>query len=361
MRSRFATLPLALAGCAALTACADGSPAAPVGPAALAATSHVDPQTPSRFTLALIGDTPYGAVKLAEFPRLVAQINADTAVRFVVHLGDIKSGSNSPCTDAYFATVRSLFDGFDDPFVYTPGDNEWTDCHTDVKNNGFYKPTERLQAVRSLFFPEPGRTLGVNAARVATQANDPNNAAYVENTMWAQSRVVFATLNITGSNNDLIPWGSVPTDSASNAAPSQAAEYASRAHANAAWLDRAFAAARESHAAGIVLGFQADMWDPAESTLSGFDALVRRIGVLAAEFGKPVMLLEGDSHAFRVDHPYAAGSPLRLVHPDTPVAENVTRLVVEGSSGRTEYVRFTVDSHDPANARLFSWERVPLQ
>ena len=34
---------------------------------------------------------------------------------------------------------------------------------------------------------------------------------------------------------------------------------------------------------------------------------------------------------------------MRLVHPNTPVAENVTRIVVEGSAGRTEYVRLTVD------------------
>ena len=44
----------------------------------------------------------------------------------------------------------------------------------------------------------------------------------------------------------------------------------------------------------------------------------------------------------------------------TPVAENVTRIVVEGSSGRTEYLRLTVDPKTKGGA-LFSWERVPLQ
>jgi hypothetical protein len=42
------------------------------------------------------------------------------------------------------------------------------------------------------------------------------------------------------------------------------------------------------------------------------------------------------------------------------VAENITRLVVEGSDGRTEYVRLTVDPQRK-NGQLFSWERVPLQ
>ena len=46
-------------------------------------------------------------------------------------------------------------------------------------------------------------------------------------------------------------------------------------------------------------------------------------------------------------------------HPNTPVAENVTRIVVEGSAERTEYVPITVDSKTK-DGSLFSWKRVPL-
>jgi len=139
----------------------------------------------------------------------------------------------------------------------------------------------------------------------------------------------------------------------------ETAEYAARAQANAAWIDKAFDLAESTDAAGVVLMFQADMWDPAEPTLSGFDALVVQIGTRAAAFGKPVLLLEGDSHAFEVQYPYSASSPMRLVHPGTPVAENVTRIVVEGSAGRTEYVRLTVDPKTQSGSP-FTWERVPL-
>jgi hypothetical protein len=48
------------------------------------------------------------------------------------------------------------------------------------------------------------------------------------------------------------------------------------------------------------------------------------------------------------------------LHPSTPVAENVTRMVVEGSDGRTEYVRLTIDPK-PTPGSIFSWDRVPLQ
>ena len=362
---------LSIIACAAIAGCAADTPNNPVSPAASSAqispsldraesndefNGGDDDDSEGSFTLAVIGDTPYGAVKLGEFPSLVAKINADPTVRLVAHLGDIKAGKNSLCTNEYFATIRGLFDGFSDPFAYTPGDNEWTDCHAS-KGNGDYTPTERLQRVRSVFFPVPGRTLGAHPMRVLTEARDPKNATYVENTLWRKAHVVFAMLNITGSNNDLAAWGTLPPDAGNY--PSQSAEYAARAQANDAWLQKTFAAARRSHAAGIVLMFQADMWDPSEPTLAGFDALVQEIGTLAREFGKPVLLLEGDSHKFSVDNPYSTSSALHALHASTPVVSNVTRIVVEGSdAGRTEYLRLTIASRK--KSPLFSWERIPL-
>jgi len=310
------------------------------------------------FTFAVIGDTPYGPIKLAEFPALTAKINADSKVRLVTHLGDIKAGSNAACTDEYFTMIRGLFDQFADPLAYTPGDNEWTDCHVAGKNNGLFTPTERLQKVRSLFFPAPGRTLGRRKMRVLSEASDPTNAAYVENTAWEKRGVVFAMLNIQGSNNDAAPWGTpLPADAANY--PSQTEEQITRARANKAWIEKAFATAKSTHAPGIILLFQADMWDATQPTLTGFDALVQQIGAAARDFRKPVLLLEGDSHMFRVDNPFSVASPLHALHPSTPVADNVTRVVVEGSdAGRTEYLRLTIDPRKKGT--LFSWERIPL-
>jgi hypothetical protein len=364
--SRISTI-LTLSVFAGIAGCAAEVPA-PVAPLAAASpafqksdeSDQVDVDgTTGAYTIAVIGDTPYGPAKLAEFPSLVDMINADPDVQLVAHAGDIKAGKNAPCTDEYFATVRALFDRFADPLVYTPGDNEWTDCHMATKNNGFYTPTERLQKVRELFFPVAGRTLGTRAIRVLSQASDPENAAYVENVMFRRRNVLFTALNITGSNNDGASWGSPLPANAANY-PSQAEEQASRARANEAWLTQTFATATQTHAEGVVLLFQADMWDTAEPTLTGFDALVRQIGTLSARYGKPVLLLEGDSHQFRVDNPYDASSPLHALHPATPLANNVTRIVLEGSdAGRTEYLRLDIGSKGKG-APLFTWTRVPL-
>jgi len=306
--------------------------------------------------LAVMGDMPYGSAKVAAFPGFVSFVNADPTLNLELHLGDIKSGSNSPCTNAYFDQIRDDFAGFQRPLVYTPGDNEWTDCHVAIKNNGLFTPTERLQRVRSEFFPVPGQTLGAVTRQVSTQAANPDFAGYVENVMWTDSNVVFATLNVPGSNDDLDPWGTtLPADASSY--PTQAEEVKSRDQANHVWLSSTFEHATATNAAGVVIAIQADMWD-ASGHLFGYDDLVKRLGNLARDFGKPVLLLEGDSHIFRVDHPFTPGDPLYSVHAKTPVAPNVTRLVVEGSntvSTRFEYVRLTVD---PSTAGIFSWERV---
>src|SRR5438128_2026140 len=71
-------------------------------------------------TFAVIGDIPYGAAEVAQFPAVVAQINADPAVEWVDHLGDIKDGS-SVCGDAYFQMIKDDFGKFSDPLVYTVG------------------------------------------------------------------------------------------------------------------------------------------------------------------------------------------------------------------------------------------------
>ena len=356
-----AVVSLSLFTCIAAAACNTDAPVNPQQQPSFDIGNPINTGSANPYTLAVIGDIPYGAQKLEDFPKLIALMNADPKVDVAVHLGDIKAGSSSPCTDEYFTTIRGLFDTFQDPLVYTPGDNEWTDCHVASKNNGLYTPTERLQVVRTLFFPVPGQTLGGRKKQVLTQADDATNSAYVENTMFMESRVVFAALNITGSNNDLASWGSpLPADAASF--PTQAEEVASRAQANTAWLNKAFALANTEDAAGVVLFMQADMWDPT-AKLDGFDALVTQIGTLAAAFGKPVLILEGDSHRFKVDNPFSASPENALahaLHPSTPVAEHVTRMVVEGSDGRTEYVRLTIDPK-PTTGSIFSWERVPLQ
>jgi hypothetical protein len=293
-------------------------------------------------TLAIIGDTPYGTAEIANFPNDIQAINDDAEVSRVVHLGDIKNGS-SQCTDAYFASIRSQFDQFADPLVYTPGDNEWTDCHR--PNNGSYNPLERLAKIRADFFDVRGQTLG---DEVPIEAQD---GPTLENVLWSQGGAQFGVINVPGSNNSLLPWtgNTEPT-------PEQLAEVTSRTAADLRWIDRIFATARTNDAAGVFVGMQADMFS--DEATAGYDEIVKRLAVRAHEFRKPVVLFEGDSHLFRVDHPFTPGDPLYSKY-DIPVdAPNLTRVVVQGSTNCPHaYMRLHVD---PASTAVFSGQNVLL-
>ncbi|MGH4016650.1 MAG: metallophosphoesterase [Pseudonocardiaceae bacterium] len=206
-------------------------------------------------TFALIGDTPYGPEQRARFPALLADINRDPTVRMVLHAGDIKSGSER-CDDALFADRRALYDGFRDPFVLTPGDNEWTDCHRSAAGN--YLPTERLERVRQVFYPQPGRTIGARPMPVRTQGSDPEHAAYVENVAFTAGRVVFATVHVVGSRNDLEPWSQLP---GGDRLAERSAEFQAREAAALSWIDDAFDTATRDRAGGVLLMLQAEPVD----------------------------------------------------------------------------------------------------
>ena len=104
-------------------------------------------------TMAVYGDAPYGVndADTSQFeatPAFIDAINADPKVQRVIHVGDIHSGKQV-CTDAYNLSVFAQWTRFQDPLVYTPGDNEWADCHK--KAEGRSDPLANLALVRSTF------------------------------------------------------------------------------------------------------------------------------------------------------------------------------------------------------------------
>ncbi len=285
-------------------------------------------------TLAVLGDTPYGDAQRAQFPALVAAVDADPEVEAVLHLGDVKSGGTS-CSDERFADLRALFDTFDDPFVLTPGDNDWTDCHR--PNNGGYVPTERLARLREVFYPEPARALGGGSLELASQASEAGLGEFVENRLWSDSRTVFSAVHVVGSGNGLAPWfGAAETPEQRDL---RLAEVGRRTAAALAWIDRTFDRAEDEDARGVVLAMQADTFVPGADR-TGFTAIVDRIADRARRFGGPVLLLQGDTHEYLTDRPLT-GAP------------NVARVVVEGETA-AEWLRLRVD---PRADEVFTWER----
>jgi hypothetical protein len=317
-----------------------------------------DNRSNTAVTYGVIGDTPYGQPQIDNFPNDVAEINSDPKVRLVMHLGDIKNGS-SVCSTDYFNLIRSDFDQFKDPLVYTPGDNEWTDCHR--ANNGAYWPAgqvlngdtrpARLDEIRRIFFDQPGRTLGTHSRKVAAQVPD-----YPENVRWFSSRVEFGDLNLPGSNNDWLPWFGQPRTQ------SQIDEVTNRTAADIEWLDGIFDRAEERDAKAVVIGIQADMWDPAivgdPNQYDHFTPIVQRLAQDSLAWGRPVLLLNGDSHQFTDDHPLSASAPAvnKSIYGISQNVPNLHRITVNGSTTPChEWLKLHIDPRSP---EIFSYQRV---
>ncbi len=353
--------------------------AAGLGLAALPASATASSEG---LTLAVYGDSPYGlnpadTSQVAVTPSFIDQVNADPDVSQVAFVGDIHSGKTF-CTVDYDTTVASLWTAFAHPLVYTPGDNEWTDCHKPGEGGGKYNattgavdfvaggsfaggdPLANLALVRSTFFARPGATMGSGTLRVTSQAKAydrrfPTDRTFVENVRWTRSDVVFVTLNIPGgSNNDDDPWYGTPAKS-----QAQIDEAAARTGADLRWLDAAFAYAQHEHAKGVVIFEQADMWDLDGKTaahLTNYEPIVAKIAADTTAFGRPVLLLNGDSHRYRSDNPLSSTAPCVVesptgevpctdnlgLHPGYEVA-NFHRVVVHGSTSPLEWLKLSVD------------------
>ncbi len=327
-----------------------------------------DKNSSRSITIAVIGDWPYNKNLLDNAHLLINSVNADANVNHVIHVGDIHSGS-MPCTSAdilppipdsnpgYNQKVYFQFQQFNKPVIYTPGDNEWSDCHKS-KQLKAGDPLKELASLRSLFFAKPGFTLG-KEEQVKSQAQyfDPDYPAdskFVENIMWKQGKVVFVTLNIPGSNNDTLPW----TGNFSNPA-AQNQEVIERTSADIRWLEAAFDMAKEKNARVVVISIQADMWDPAAlatGELTNYKPIVQKLADLVQDFNGPVLLLNGDSHVYGSDQPLADPNSVTGVIHNTQAVPNLTRITVQGSTtAPSEWLRLTIN---PSKSQPFSWTNV---
>jgi hypothetical protein len=317
------------------------------------------------FDFALIGDMPYTKVQEREYQRVLEALNA-ADLAFVAHIGDFQfdarpynanpSIASMPCVDENYNAILASFQSVRHPFVLTPGDNDWSDCAPLQAQK--VDPLELLGKLRAMFYPG-GRSLGQRTMTVKNQSADPQFSKYRENLRWSHGGVTFVTLHIVGNNDN------------AGRGPDTDAEQKDRMAANLVWMKQAFAEARSSNSRGFVILTQANpgfenYW-PAPAKTRYFLPFIARgqplpnpetvfggyIKALADEletYDRPVILLHGDTHLFRVDKPLYSSKTNRLF-------ENFTRVETFGWPD-THWVRITVDPADPQLFR-FKAEIVP--
>lgn len=262
------------------------------------------------FSFALLGDAPYRVADEGRVAALLDEINDDPSLRFALHVGDLK-GSDEPCTDALLQQRVAQFERVRTALVYTPGDNEWTDCHRPAA--GRFNPLERLAALRRLAFADPQRSFGQRPLVLRSQADSDARREFVENATFEHGGVVFVSLHVVGSNNGLDPWDGIDREDRPSAARAERiAEFRRRQQANLAWLRFAFARAEANRSSALVILMQANPrfeLGAGSRQRAGFDALIDELARLARRFGRPVLLAHGDRHVYLVDRPLADAQP----------------------------------------------------
>lgn len=274
---------------------------------------------------ALIGDTPYTAQERKALPGMLDAIG-ELQVELIAHIGDFKSGRDR-CDDALFLDRYNVFNSSRRPFIFVPGDNEWTDC--DRLSNGHYDPQERLNRLRGIFWQSP-ESLGQTRLPLERQGAD-----YPEHSRFRLGPVLFVTLNLPGSNNN---WGLTDQPKA---------EWQKRNPKVLAWLRESFSLAKAEKRAGIVILFQGN---PAFRHFSqglphrAYGDFLTALREETLNFSGQVVVVHGDTHWQRVDHP--------LRDAEGRIIPHFTRVETHGYP----YMGWTLGIIDPDTPGLFRFQ-----
>lgn len=310
------------------------------------------------YAIGLWGDLPYSDQQAAiGVPNLISDMNRHD-LAFSVHDGDLKQGNGAPvCNDDLYLSALTTFNTLNAPAMFTPGDNDWTDC--DRPKNGGVNSLQQLDRERAILFSTPF-SFGRHQLRQEVQSTPlcrgfgGTLVRCVENRRWTVGGVTYATLNIQGSCNNLCGDGP------------DADEYYWRNHADIAWMQDTFAEARARRSAAVMLISQADPgWGEVEidgptrnpATLAqddgdpdGFQEFLLALRAEVIAYGKPVAYVHGDSHYFRVDKPLLDSQGFRV--------SNFTRVETFGDHAEagTNDVNWLQVLVDPDSREVFAFQ-----
>jgi hypothetical protein len=322
------------------------------------------------YAIGLWGDLPYSDIQATQgVPNLIADMNSQN-LAFSVHNGDLKAGNSTPnsttpttCSNELYAQSLNYFKALKAPAMFTPGDNDWTDC--DRPSNGGFNSRERLDYERQIFFSTKF-SLGQRKLAQAVQSSPlclgvSGAVPCVENRRWILGKVTYATINIQGSCNNLCDTAPDP------------AEYTARNAAAIAWMKEAFQVAKANKSVAVMLISQANPgWDLTDSTRAplrdpktlvgtdkdangnpvpdGFKEFLLALRQEVIAFQKPVAYVHGDSHYYRIDRPFLDAQGRRL--------ENFTRVETFGNSAANgnndvQWLKVIVN---PRSREVFSYQ-----
>lgn len=246
-------------------------------------------------TIVVLADTPYSdkEKQMLQGPNgLLYRLINDTSPSVVMHLGDFKNGGKS-CTNALLREHKALLaQTYPGRVIYTPGDNDWTDCDRTSLPYSFNE-LERLDFLIKLMYQTP--PLLANKLPLLT-----SQSTQIENQLWINERLAMSTLHIVGTSNGRAYISMSNQENAIEAVDK-------RDKANLAWLKKIEEQVKQFDA--LIIGFQADIYqqevlqsgDCDSSSLKKCDAFAvyrQAFKQLAKRINKPVLIAHGDTGEF---------------------------------------------------------------
>lgn len=252
-------------------------------------------------TFVVIGDMPYTDTEYALLEQpdgAIAKAIKLLDPPVLIHIGDFKKG-RLKCSDELFQDhYRQIARLNPHKTVYTPGDNDWTDCDR-FTLSGSHDEIERLHYLRQLFFHQDRYQLTRDLDHLIRQPD------LIENAFWTIDRIAFATLHIPGTNNGR---KELPPENEQAALD----EADRRDRSNEKWLQTLFTKAHQAQA--IVIAFHADIFEfdfskPAcsndnRTNCDGYRSIRDLLKRYVTQFKKPVLVIHGDTPAYCLHQPY---------------------------------------------------------
>jgi hypothetical protein len=241
-------------------------------------------------TFSAYGDIPYGSSDYAILQQHIADHNRYSPSAFLLHIGDMLSGS---CIESKYADFANFMKGLAVPAYLIVGDNEYSDCDD---------PAAALALWKKYFLTFGESFCG--APYTEHQNLRPENIAFTMN------GVLFAGINLVG--------GSVHDQN----------EWDIRMQQDADWVSQQFQAKVSQVRAAVVFAQTGN-----RSAVTPFTTLFR---AAAAAFAKPVLYIHGDLHTYKYDQPWPEKNITRLevpkgnAEPPLEVTINMNTAPAEG-------------------------------
>ena len=276
----------------------------------------------------IFGYFPPGAARQAWLSVIDDINNSESELN--MYIGDIGTPLDGLAKDGY-ASLCDVDNGteltdkinnlksFKQPLVYTPGDNEWSQCYqnysfgpsvTNYPDTFDLNPITQLEKIRSLAFPSADHSLGASR-----QVKLRRHEGYPELVMFIYGNILFMTLHIPQDDN--CPQYSYVAGSNVLTTDSTCAEFTGRHQANLFWIEEGFREAQRANVRGLYLGEHADLYISEDGTFSQYNScdgstyasytdVIEKINQQSLLYPKiEVLVVSGDAHVLRFGNRYA--------------------------------------------------------